>query len=44
MGILIFLIIITVFAITFCLKSIKIIQQAEVMIIERLGKFDRVLE
>ena len=39
-----FLFVVAIFAIIFCLKSIKIIQQAEVMIIERLGKFDRVLE
>lgn len=28
----------------FSLKSVKIVKQAEVMIIERLGKFDRILE
>ena len=39
-----FLFVVAIFAIIFCLKSIKIVQQAEVMIIERLGKFDRVLE
>ena len=38
-----FLLIIVIFAVIFCLKSIKIVQQAEVMIIERLGKFDRIL-
>lgn len=44
MGALIFIFILIVFAIVFCVKSIKIVQQAEVMIIERLGKFDRILE
>ena len=31
-------------AIIFCAKGIIIVQQAEVVIVERLGKFDRVLE
>ena len=31
-------------AIIFCVKGIIIVQQAEVVIVERLGKFDRVLE
>ena len=44
MGALIFTFILIVFALVFCMKSIKIVQQAEVMIIERLGKFDRILE
>ena len=44
MGFPVFLFVLAIFAVIFCLKSIKIVQQAEVMIIERLGKFDRVLE
>lgn len=44
MGITILLIVFAVFAVIFATKSVKIVQQAEVMIIERLGKFDRVLE
>ena len=44
MGAFIFTLILFVFALIFCVKSIKIVQQAEVMIIERLGKFDRILE
>lgn len=44
MGFSIFLIVLAIFAIIFATKSVKIVQQAEVMIIERLGKFNRVLE
>jgi regulator of protease activity HflC (stomatin/prohibitin superfamily) len=40
----VFVIVILILGITACVKSIKIIQQAEVMIIERLGKYDRTLE
>lgn len=44
MVLLIFTFLVIVFALVFCMQSIKIVQQAEVMIIERLGKFDRILE
>ncbi len=44
MVLLIFTFLVIVFALVFCVQSIKIVQQAEVMIIERLGKFDRILE
>ena len=33
-----------VLAIIFIIKGVIIVQQAEVVIVERLGKFDRVLE
>ena len=39
-----FLFVVAIFAIIFCLKSIKIVQQAEVMIIERLGKFHKIAD
>ena len=37
-------IIVLVFVVTLALKCVIIVNQAEVMIIERLGKFDRILE
>lgn len=37
------LIALVVFAVVFGLKGIKIVKQAEIIVIERLGKFDRVL-
>ena len=33
-----------ILAIIFVVKGVIIVQQAEVVIVERLGKFDRVLE
>ena len=39
-----FTLLLIVFAIIFVAKGVIIVQQAEVVIVERLGKFDRVLE
>ena len=39
-----FTLLLIVFAIVFVAKGVIIVQQAEVVIVERLGKFDRVLE
>lgn len=39
-----FVLFLIVFAIIFVVKGVIIVQQAEVVIVERLGKFDRVLE
>lgn len=43
MGIIIILALIGLFAIAFAVKGFKIVQQAETMIIERLGKYSRTL-
>ncbi len=39
-----FLLVLIVLAVVYVLKGVVIVQQAEVVIIERLGKFDRVLQ
>lgn len=39
-----FLLVLVVLAVVYVLKGVIIVQQAEVVIIERLGKFDRVLQ
>lgn len=43
-GIIIFLIVLLGFIITILWQSVKIVQQAETMVIERLGKYDRTLD
>ena len=40
----IFSLFLIVLALLFIMKGVVIVQQAEVVVIERLGKFDRVLE
>ena len=37
-------IVLIAFAIIFVMKGVIIVQQAEVVIVERLGKFDRILQ
>lgn len=44
MEVIIFLIVLLGFIITILSKSVKIVQQAETMVIERLGKYDRSLD
>ena len=44
MGLLVFAVLLVMLLITFTIKGVVIVNQAEAMVIERLGKFNRVLE